>query len=88
MNRIPALDDITPTSARNWMDQMIENRLLFHPDDDPAEIIGVRTGSRLFDDEEVSTLREIIHRLFAGLGDRVYEIGCEALGLTGEQEPA
>ena len=87
MNRIPVLDEITPTSARNCMDQMIESRLLFHPDDDPSEIIGVRTGARLFNNDEVSTLREIIRRLFAGLGDQVYEIGCEALGLTGKHEP-
>jgi len=66
---------------------MIESRLLFQPDDDPAEIFGVRSGARLFINDGVSTSREIIPCLFAGLGDQVYEIGREAMGSIGEQEP-
>lgn len=83
MNRIPALDEITPTSARNWMDQMIENGLFFHPDDDPAEISFAPDWKDGFGEVEVAVLRDTISRLFKTLGDQVYEIGCDALGITG-----
>jgi hypothetical protein len=88
MNRIATLGETTPISARNWMDQMIESRLFFHPDDDPADFAFAPDWKDTFGEVEVVVLRDAISRLFATLGDQVYEIACEALGLTGEHEPA
>jgi hypothetical protein len=83
MNRIPTLGEITAISARNWMDQMIESGLFFHPDDDPADIAFAPDWKDTFGEVEVVVLRDVVSRLFATLGDQVYEIGCDALGITG-----
>ena len=83
MSRIPVLGEITPALARNWMDQMIESGLFFHPDDDPADIHCVSDWKIAFSEDEVFVLRDAVNRLFATLGDRMYEIGCDALGITG-----
>lgn len=81
IHRIPPLVDVTPSSARDWMIQMIELGLMFHPDDDPAEIISPPHWTRTFNDVEAAELRDIVSRLFKSLGDQVYEIGCDVLGL-------
>lgn len=82
IQRIPPLVDITPSSARDWMIQMIDLRLMFHPDDDPADIISPPHWTRTFSDTEAVELRDIVDRLFKALGDEVYEIGCDVLGLN------
>jgi len=84
---IPQLVDVTPSSAKSWMEQMIELGLFFHPDDDPSDIIYAPQWDKLFSDDEAVTLREIISRLFTSLGDQVYEIGCDVLGISGPTEP-
>lgn len=86
MNRIPKLGEVTATSARSWMDQMIESRLFFHPDDDPADIAFAPDWKNTFGEVEVAVLRDTVSRLFATLGDQVYEIGCDALGITSHAE--
>lgn len=88
MNRIPDLSQISDQSARDWMQTMLANGLFFHPDDDPAEIISSDTDQYLFDAHEAACLREILLRTFSELGDRVYEIGCAVLGISGYPEGA
>ena len=69
------------------MIQMIDLHLMFHPDDDPADIISPPHWTRTFSDTEAAELRAIVDRLFKALGDEVYEIACEELGL-GERDLA
>ena len=59
-----------------WFSEMSAQGLLFHPDDDPSEIVSISDGhSRLFTDMEAAELRTIISKMFASKGDEVYEAG-------------
>ncbi len=60
-------------SVLRWFVEMQERDLLFHPDDDPRDIIDTRAGARLFVDDEVVRLREILSRMFEAHGDLVYQ---------------
>lgn len=60
--------------------------LLFHPDDDPEDIVSIATNKPAFTTAEVAVVRKIMARLFESLGDEVYEacypIAVEACGLA------
>jgi hypothetical protein len=59
-----------------WFSEMSVRGLLFHPDDDPAEIVSIRDGhSRLFSDMEAAKLRGLIDEMFEINGDEVYKAG-------------
>ncbi len=47
--------------------------LLFHPDDDPQDIILIATNKVVFSIAEVTEVREIMRQLFDSLGNLVYE---------------
>jgi len=47
--------------------------LLFHPDDDPADIVVIQSGERMFRNRETEEARFVLDALFAVLGDGVYE---------------
>jgi len=72
-SRIPALRDTSFDGMLTWFAKLSIRGLLFHVDDDPAEIIDASTGKRTFSDEEAATLRIMIVRLFRKHGDDVYE---------------
>ncbi|MHB1198753.1 MAG: hypothetical protein ACYCZ6_04185 [Polaromonas sp.] len=72
--RIPKLTAVTPAAAKSWFKRMLERGLQFHPDDDPNEIVFISDGTRFFSDQECTQLNEYVHRLFAALGDTVYEL--------------
>lgn len=76
MSRIPDYDAENPDGMLLWFSEMQARNLLFHPDDDPADVIDVRSdvhSDRLFTAEEASTLRTILGSMFAEHGDDVYE---------------
>ena len=47
--------------------------LLFHPDDDPADIVVIQSGERMLRNRETEEARFVLDALFAVLGDGVYE---------------
>lgn len=50
------------------------SKLLFHPEDDPADIIKIASGEHFFTDGEVQELRFLLNELENDLGhDRVIE---------------
>lgn len=73
-SRIPKLHDTTFDSALLWFSEMQCSKLLFHPEDDPADIIKIASGEHLFSDGEVQELRFLLSELKEDLGyDRVIE---------------
>lgn len=73
-SRIPKLQDTTFDGALLWFSEMQCSRLLFHPEDDPADIFEIATGERSFSDAEVQELRFLLDELDENLGhDRMIE---------------
>jgi len=84
-SRIPKLHDTTFDGALLWFSEMQCSRLLFHPEDDPADIVHISSGERLFSNDEVTELRFLLNELEEGLGhDKVigaaYPIFMKAFG--------
>jgi hypothetical protein len=74
LNRIPELREASFDGALTWFSDMKVANLLFHPDDDPAEIIRIKTGHKMFSEVESSILRTIIDTLDLAIGhDSVIE---------------
>ena len=72
-NRITVCNDFTFFGMTNWFADMSAKELLFHPDDDPSELVRIVDNTPTFDRNEVRQLRKIISRMFAENGDEVYE---------------
>ena len=73
-SRIPALREVSFDGALMWFSEMQCQRLLFHPEDDPADIIRNSDGSTLFSTKEVEEVRFVIRELDKGLGhDKMIE---------------
>lgn len=73
INRIPACADFTFDGMLCWFAELSRQELLFHPDDDPAEIISIVSGTKAFSNTEVQKLRKLLDKMFTLNGDRVYE---------------
>ncbi|MBR0565654.1 hypothetical protein J5J83_05920 [Azoarcus sp. L1K30] len=73
VSRIPALREASFDGALAWFSDLYTGALLFHPDDDPAEVYRVRDWHPLFSEVEAEEVRSILGKLFSLLGDRVYE---------------
>jgi hypothetical protein len=72
-SRIPSLRNTSFDGMLVWFAKLSKRGLLFHVDDDPAEIIATSTGERAFSDEEAAALRAMIAKLFRRHGNDVYE---------------
>ena len=72
-SRIPACKNYTFDGMLYWFAEMSANDLLFHPDDDPADIVRIADNVPTFDENEVRQVRKIIDQMFAKNGDDVYE---------------
>jgi len=84
-SRIPKLHDTTFDGALLWFSEMQCIKLLFHPEDDPADIIRISSGERLFSNDEVYELRFVLNELEDGLGhekviEAAYPIFMKAFG--------
>lgn len=84
-SRIPKLHDTTFDGALLWFSEMQCGNLLFHPEDDPSEIIRISNGERLFSDGEVNELRFLLGELEEGIGhekviEAAYPIFMKAFG--------
>ena len=71
--RIPELKTVSFDGALLWFAEMQCRELLFHPDDDPADIIVIRSGKNMFSNREIQEARSVLDQLFAALGDSVYD---------------
>ena len=85
-SRIPNLRDTTFDSALLWFSEMQCSNLLFHPEDDPADIIRISSGERLFSDIEVKELNFLLNELEQGIGhekmiDAAYPVFMHACSL-------
>lgn len=85
-SRIPKLHDTTFDGALFWFSEMQCNNLLFHPEDDPADIIRISNGERLFSDGEVNELHFLLDELEKSIGHKkvveaAYPIFMNACGI-------
>ena len=85
-SRIPKLREATFDGALLWFSEMQCSELLFHPEDDPADIIRISNGERLFSDGEVKEVRFLLNELEEGIGhekviEAAYPIFMNACGI-------
>ena len=86
VSRIPSLSDVTFDGPLFWFAELHTRGLLFHPEDDPAEIVSIANGTPFFSPEEVSELRFVIETLDESLGhealtEAAYPIFMNAMGI-------
>ena len=84
-SRIPKLHDTTFDGALLWFSEIQCSELLFHPEDDPADIVHISNGERLFSPDEVSELNFALNKLEERLGhekviEAAYPIFMKAFG--------
>ncbi len=73
-SRIPKLNEVSFDGALIWFSEMKCKDLLFHPEDDPADIFLISDGSRMFDQIEVNEINRILENLESTIGhDSVIE---------------
>ena len=75
ISRIPKWTDHNFDGMLMWFSEMSVRGLLYHPDDDPSEIVSIANGIRLFSDAEAAELRSTVAEMFELKGDEVYEAG-------------
>ena len=73
INRVPACVDFSFDGMLCWFSELSRQELLFHPDDDPAEIVSIADGAETFSNAEVKKLRQLLDKMFTLNGDKVYE---------------
>jgi hypothetical protein len=74
LNRIPAIPGKSRFALERWFKKLHLEGLLFHPDDQPEDIVSIATGEQVFAPLECQKLREGIRILFESHGDLVYEV--------------
>lgn len=67
--RIPSYESNKPDGMLHWFAEMSVRGLLFHPEEDPADIIRIETGERVFDDDEAVAVRAIIGKMESEHGE-------------------
>jgi hypothetical protein len=85
-SRIPTLREASFDGALSWFAEMQNQQLLFHPEDDPADIVRIADGERVFSDHEATEIRFILDALDKQLGHEVlmeaaYPVFMKASGL-------
>lgn len=73
VNRIPDCSDFSFDGMLCWFAELSRQDLLFHPDEDPAEIFSVDGGIQMFSSEEVRSLENILGTMYKLNGDKVYD---------------
>lgn len=84
MNRIPTYNAINPDGMLLWFAEMSARGLLFHPEEDPADIIQIKNGKRTFTNEEADQVRDILEGMQSthgdGMIDACYPVFMRAVG--------
>ncbi|MBS0461624.1 MAG: hypothetical protein JSS41_04025 [Proteobacteria bacterium] len=74
INRIPTYDTHAVDGMLSWFAEMSSRGLLFHPEDDPADIIDIATGECTFTHAEAGRVRGILGAMRAAHGDAMIEV--------------
>jgi hypothetical protein len=77
--RIPALTNNSRTAARKWFTQMHRSELLFHPDNNPYELVQIADGSPTFTSQECEEASQALKLMFLHHGDAVYELAMDVV---------
>ncbi|MFA7292504.1 MAG: hypothetical protein WC023_09680 [Rhodocyclaceae bacterium] len=85
-SRIPKLSEMSFDGALVWFTEMQCRDLLFHPEDDPADVIRVADGTRTFSASEQEELRLLLSELERELGheqmiEAAYPVFMRAAGI-------
>lgn len=73
-SRIPTVREMSFDGALMWFSEMQDQQLLFHPEDDPADIIRIADNTPLFSPREVKEVRFLIREMDRELGhDKLIE---------------
>ena len=67
-SRIPTLREASFDGALSWFAEMQNQNLLFHPEDDPADIVRIADGERIVSDREATEVRFVLDALDKQLG--------------------
>lgn len=67
-SRIPTLREASFDGALSWFAEMQNLQLLFHPEDDPADIVRIADGERVFSNREAAEVRFALDALDKQLG--------------------
>jgi hypothetical protein len=67
-SRIPKLNEVSFDGASMWFLQLQEQDLLFHPEDDPVDIVQISNGLPTFTSSEISELHFLMDELEDGIG--------------------
>lgn len=80
--RIPTLTNNSRPAAQTWLTQMHARELLFHPDNNPYELVQVSDGSPTFTPQECQQATQALKRMFLHHGDAVYEMAMDVVSRT------
>ena len=87
-NRIPECNSTDFSAMSCWFEALASKGLLFHPEDDPEDIIELDSGLPTFTPDEVLKVRNILSEFFEANGNQVvaacYPIFMTACGLNGD----
>lgn len=73
VSRIPVMKGNDLAAMRQWFSDLYDAGLLFHPEDDPADIVNIQSGEAMFSADEVPQLQQQMDAMFAQHGDNVCE---------------
>jgi len=85
-SRIPKLTEISFYGASLWFSNMHSQNILFHPEDDPAQLFVTADGTKTFSDDEVLEVRSVLCVLENNIGhenviEAAYPVFMGAFGL-------
>lgn len=72
-SQIPDSTAKSVNGMSNWFDTMATRGLLFHPENEPSDVVSTTTGERLFNADECAKLDGNMAEMFGRFGDRVCE---------------
>jgi hypothetical protein len=82
LTRIPALTNNSRAAARKWFTQMHRSKLLFHPDNNPSDLVQIADGSNTFTPQECEEATQALKLMFLHHGDAVYELAMDVVSRT------
>jgi hypothetical protein len=85
-SRIPKLNSVSLDGASMWFSEMQRQNLLFHPEDDPADIVRIADGVSTFSVAEIAEIRFLLEELEIGIGhgnviEAAYPVFLNACGI-------
>lgn len=76
---IPDFNEKTVAGLLCWWNAMLDMDLYIHPEDDPANIVNIETGSRSLDDNACKKISDIYDEMISVVGyEETYDAGMTA----------